>query len=266
MPHNHKLAFCACIARATAAVFSAFAAAGAQPACVPDGDDLPFCAGEHLEYRVDVSRVRASGRGVMSVEGPVELRGSQTYHLRFDVKAGLGPFKASDRTESWLDPLRMTSLRFRKRERHPLSKAQQDVELYPDEQRWEGQRGAGGESPTDVPLDELSFIYFIRTLPLASDSVYEFDRHFQRDRNPITVRVLRRESVATGLGELAAILVEMRVRDPERYGATDGVIWIHFTDDRRRLPARIESDIPVLGKAILTLQTVTARADRSGKP
>lgn len=233
---------------------------------MPEGDELPFCLGEHLEYRVEVSRVRASGRGVMSVEGPVELRGSQTYHLRFDFKAGLGPFKASDRTESWLDPLRMASLRFRKRERHPLSKAHQDVELYPDEQRWEGSRGTGGESPTDDPLDELSFIYFIRTLPLAADSVYEFDRHFQRDRNPITVRVLGRENVATGLGELPAILVEMRVRDPERYGTTDGVIRIHFTDDRRRLPARIESDIPVLGKAILTLQAVTARADRSGKP
>jgi hypothetical protein len=202
----------------------------------------------------------------MSVEGPVELRGSQTYLLRFDVKAGLGPFKASDRTESWLDPLRMASLRFRKREQHPLSKAHQEVELYPNEQRWEGGQGSKGDSPTDVPLDELSFIYFIRTLPLASDSLYEFDRHFDRKRNPITVRVLGRESVMTGLGELRAILVEMRVRDPERYGAADGVIRIHFTDDQRRLPARIESDVPALGKAILTLEAVTARADRSGKP
>lgn len=266
MQHNHKLPICDCIARATTAGLFAIAAAGAQPACVPEGDDLPFCVGEHLEYRVEVSRVRASGRGVMSVEGPVELRGSQTYLLRFDFKAGLGPLKASDRTESWLDPLRMTSLRFRKRERLPLSKAQQDVELYPDEQRWEGLRGTAGESPTDVPLDELSFIYFIRTLPLDTDSLYEFDRHFHRDRNPITVRVIGRERVPTGIGELSTILVEMRVRDPGRYGTSDGVIRIHFTDDRRRLPARIESDIPVLGKAILTLQSVTAPADRSGKP
>lgn len=230
------------------------------------GDDLPFCVGEHLEYRVQVSRVRASGRGVMSVEGPVELRGSQTYHLRFDFKAGLGPFKASDRTESWLDPQRMAVLRFRKREQHPLSSAKQEVELYPDEQRWEGLQGATGDSPTNLPLDELSFIYFIRTLPLAPDSVYEFDRHFQRDRNPITIRVLGRETVTTGLGDLPTILVEMRVRDPERYGEKDGVIRMHFTDDRRRLPARIESDIPVLGKAILTLQSVAERSGRSGKP
>lgn len=254
------------IARAAAAGFVAFSASEAQPVCVSESDDLPFCVGEHLEYRVQVSRMRASGRGVMSVEGPVELRGSQTYLLRFDFKAGLGPFKASDRTESWLDPQRMVALRFRKRERHPLSRGNQEVEMYPDEQRWEGLQGSGGDSPTSLPLDELSFIYFIRTLPLAPDSTYEFDRHFQRDRNPITIRVLGRETVTTGLGELPTILVEMQVRDPVRYGDSAGIIRIHFTDDRRRLPARIESEIPLLGKAIMTLQSISERSELSGKP
>jgi hypothetical protein len=229
-------------------------------------DALPFGVGEHLEYQVRVSRVRASGRGVMSVAGPVELRGSQTWLLRFDFQAGLGPVKAMDRTESWLDPERMAVLRFHKHEKHPLSRGRQEVELYPDEQRWEGLAGAGGQSPTPLPLDELSFIYFVRTLPLLPDSVYQFDRHFQRDRNPITVRVLGRDTITTGIGELATVVVEMRVRDPARYREAEGVIRIHFTDDRRRLPARIESEMPVVGKAVMTLQLVSERPDGSGKP
>ena len=202
----------------------------------------------------------------MSVEGPVKIRGRSTYLLRFDFKAGLGPLKAIDRTESWLDPERMAVLRFHKRERHPLSSGSQDVELYPDERRWEGAGGTAGESPTHLPLDELSFIYFIRTLPLEPDSTYQFDRHFQQDRNPVTVRVIGRDSVTTGIGRLETILVEMRVRDPARYRDAEGVIRIHFTDDHRRLPARIESEMPVVGKAVMTLQVVTERPGPSGKP
>lgn len=233
-----------------------------------EGDDLelPFAVGEMLEYRVRVARVKASGRGVMSVAGPVEIRGVRTYLLRFDFKAGLGPFQAIDRTESWLDPRNMTALRFHKKEKHPLASGTQQVEMYPDERRWEGMQGSSGESPSSLPLDELSFIYFIRTLPLEPDSTYEFDRHFQADRNPIVVRVLGRDTVATGIGNVPAILVEMRVRDPARYRDAEGVIRIHFTEDARRLPVRIESDMPVVGRAVMTLAVVTERPGPSGKP
>lgn len=242
------------------------AAAFGHPAPAQEGDTLPFRIGEHLEYRVNVSRFKASGRSSMSVEGPVDVRGTSTFLLRFDFRAGLGPFKAIDRTESWLDPRRMAVLRFHKSERHPLSSGKQEIELFPEEQRWEGKAGAAGDSPTHLPLDELSFIYFIRTLPLDSDTTDTFDRHFQRDRNPISVRVLGRDTVATGIGDLPTIHVEMRVRDPARYGESEGVIRIHFTDDHRRLPARIESEMPVVGRAVMTLEAVTERVVASGKP
>lgn len=251
---------------AIGAVAAAVAVTHPLSAQVGQDPDLPFAVGELLEYRVRVSRVKASGRGVMSVEGPVEIRGRRTYLLRFDFKAGLGPFKAIDRTESWLDPHAMAVLRFHKQEKHPLSSGKQEVELYPDERRWEGREGLHGESPTSLPLDELSFIYFIRTLPLEPDSIYAFDRHFQTERNPIVVKVIGRDTVSTGIGEVPAILVEMRVRDPARYGDTEGVIRIHFTEDARRLPVRIESEMPVVGRAVMTLAVVAERPGLSGKP
>lgn len=106
----------------------------------------------------------------MTVEGPDSVRGRRAYVLRFDVVVGFGPIKAFDRTESWLDPERLLSLRFQRREGHPLWTGQEAVELFPDERRWEGLGGVRGAIATAVPLDELSFIYFLRTLPLVSDS------------------------------------------------------------------------------------------------
>jgi hypothetical protein len=225
-------------------------------------DSLPFAVGERLEYRVKLSRLPASGRSVMTIEAD-SVRGHPVFLLRFDFSVGFGFIKAMDRTESWLEPSRLVALRFQKREQHPLWSGNETVELFPDERRWEGRDGATGETATGVPLDELSFIYFLRTIPFVSDSLYEFDRHYEPARNPISVKMVGRDTIATGVGEVAAIEVELRVKDPRRYGAGVGLIRIHFTDDARRVPVRIESDIPLAGKAVMTL--VAWNCGASGK-
>lgn len=224
-------------------------------------DILPFTIGERLTYRVRVPKLRADGRGAMWVEGPVDVRGISTYHLRFDVTATLGPIKGLDRTHSWLDRSRMTSLRYAKQESHPLSRHNEAVELFPNERRWDAGAAGSGQSPTDVPLDELSFLYFLRTLPFESDTTLEFSRHFDAERNPTRVRLLGRETIVTGAGVFQTVVVEMRVKDPRRYKG-DGVIRIHFTDDRCRLPVRIESAVPVFGRTVLTLEAHTHRRDQ----
>ena len=227
-----------------------------QPAIVvSDVAAPPIRIGERLRYAVRLSAVNLRGHGAMWVDGPAIVRGTETYVLHFGFDARLGPVKVSDTTESWLDPRRMASLRFAKRERHPFSSHDEDVALFPEEKRWSAADGRSGETITAEPLDELSFIYFLRTVPLVADSVYRFDRHFDAARNPTTVRVLRRESVTVGAGSFDAVLVEMRVRDPARYRG-EGVIRIHFSDDARRLPLRIESTMPVAGTALLTLEAL----------
>ena len=217
-------------------------------------DQLPFAVGERLNFRARAARLGVTGRGSMWVEGPAAVRGRATYVLRFDFRAGLGPVEAVDATESWLDPVAMTALRFHKYERHPLSNYRERIELYPEQRRWEAEDGRRGESPTDAPLDELSFMYFIRTLPLTPGATYRLDRHFEPDRNPASVRVAGRETVRTPAGEFRTILVELRVRDWRRYGG-DGVIRINLSDDERRLPVRIESAMPIIGNAVLTLES-----------
>jgi hypothetical protein len=214
---------------------------------------LPFVVGERLQYRVSVGKLGSIGEGVMSVEGPADIRGTSALVLRSSIQARIGLLKTTERSESWIDPTRMTALRYTKRARGPFSRGDQRVELFPDDQRWEDQHGRVGESPTNEPLDELSFIYYLRTLPLDADTDDRVVRHYDRDRNPITVRVLGRDTLRTKAGTFPTIIVEMRVKDPQRYGG-DGVIRLHFSDDAYRYPIRIESSVPVLGTTVLTLE------------
>lgn len=218
---------------------------------------LPFDVGERLHYRVTLGRLGTVGEGEMSVDGPEAVRGTETLVLRSQVSARVGFVKTTERAQSWIDPTRMTALRYLKRTQRALTRDdEQHVELFPEQRWWEDQRGHSGESPTSTPLDELSFIYYLRTLPLDSDTTTDLVRHYDPARNPIAVRVLGRDTVRTRAGTFPTIVVEMRVKDPRRYGG-EGVIRLHLSDDTFRYPVRIESSVPVLGATVLTLDSVT---------
>lgn len=214
---------------------------------------LPFSIGERLEYRVSVGLAGTVGRGTMSVEGPVDLRGTTTWLLRSDFRARIAWVGGSDQCDSWIDPERMSVLRSETTERRPFSQFEERVSVFPAESRWTTDAGRAGASPTDAPLDELAFIYFVRTMPLALDSAYRVDRHYDPARNPVDVRVLGRETVRTEAGEFATIVVEMRVKDPRRF-ERDGVIRLNLSDDAWRVPVRIQGAMPVLGTATFTLE------------
>jgi len=143
---------------------------------------LPFSVGEKLTYEVTVSKGGGKvGTATMWIEGPVDVRGTSTYLLRFDSKIRIAFLSAVSRSSSWFDPLRGSALRFFKHEQNPLSRNDESVDFYPDEKKWKSVKGETGQSPSNTPLDELSFMYFIRTLPLTSGATYRFDRHFDAD-------------------------------------------------------------------------------------
>lgn len=48
----------------------------------------------------------------------------------------------------------------------------------------------------------------------------------------------------------------MLVKDPVRYQG-EGVIQMHLTDDTRRIPVRIESNVPRAGRMVLALLSGT---------
>lgn len=213
---------------------------------------LPFAPGEALTYQVRVSRVGDVGTGRMWIEGPMMEGHTLVWRLRFEMEAGRGPIRASDRTSSWLDPVQFGIVRFEKSERHVLSRSDERVTIERETQRWSDASGRTGPLGHAAPLDELSFIYLLRTLPLDSGTVQRIERHFDAERNPTIVRVVGRDTLTTPAGIFRTRVVEMEVRDPKRYRGT-GVIRFHIDEGGCRMPIRIESRMPVLGVTTLTL-------------
>jgi hypothetical protein len=225
---------------------------------------LPFAVGEKLSYETRAGRT-FSGRAEMWIEGPVDVQGTAAMVLRFTFSTKVGPFGVSDETTSWWDPVRRATLRFEKHERHLLARHTEDVAIDRASGHWRGADGREGDSPSEAPLDELSFIYFIRTLDQAGDATLQLSRHFDPDRNPTTIRFVGRDTVATPAGTFATREIEMRVRDAQHYKG-EGVIRFSISDDVCRRPVRIESNIPGAGNVVMTLVAASPAVVECGAP
>ena len=212
----------------------------------------PFAPGEVLTYKAVSGRFGAFGTGVMRVDGPVDMRGQSAWQLSFDFRGRVGIFKVEDRSRSWITAGGFSSLRYERHERSPLGNSSEEVEIFPAELRWEGTNGQAGETPCEHPLDELSFIYFLRTLPLLDGEEYTLTHHFDPGRNPVRLTVIGRERIRVPAGEFETVVVEMRVSD-ERIRA----MRLYFSDDDARVPVRIESSAPWVGTTRLLLQSVS---------
>jgi hypothetical protein len=214
---------------------------------------VPFSPGEQCVYR-GTSRLGRIGTGTMSVAR--DSAGDRMYLLSFDFRGRIGFFRVSDRTRSWFDPRAMSSQHFTKRERSPITSRDEDVRMDVAGRRWQDRVRGGGSMATDSPLDELSFIYYVRALRLAEGDSYSLSRHYDPSRNPVTVRVIGRGVITVPAGSYRTIEVEMRVVDPVRYHGV-GIIQLHLTDDERRIPVRIESAIPRVGRMVMSLESGT---------
>lgn len=216
----------------------------------------PFGPGEQLQYSVRAATMGAKGETRMWVSGPEVIRGRSVIVLRSEASVGVAFFRGSDRSASWIDPVKFAALRFTQTERHLIGRITDSVEIYPDERRWERSNNRAGTLSSNAPLDVLSYIYLLRTLPLGTDSTWTFNRHVDAARNPTSVHVIGLDSITTPAGAFQVWNVEMRVRDTDHYDR-EGVIKVLISTDSQRIPVRIQSVMPTAGTTVMTLASIT---------
>lgn len=219
----------------------------------------PFSAGEVLSYDLTIGNLGRGGVGSLRVEAAEDIRGEPVEQVRFDFHNRVGPFNIEHHSRSHISLGRFTSLAYQVSEKTPLGTVEKDVQIFPENKRWEGAHESGVTDSIE-PLDELSFIYALRAMKLAPGDIYKLARHYDSKRKPAKVRVLRREPIRVPAGEFSAIVVELEVDDPDRYGGK-GLLRLFLSDDARRLPLRIESKVPVAGQLTLQLRSYVLPAE-----
>jgi hypothetical protein len=202
---------------------------------------VPFGVGERLEYDVKFGKLRV-GSGSMEVADVQDVRGRSTWHTIFQVRGGTFFYRVNDQYESWIDRHTGNSLRFKQ----DLNEGRRDVErafeIFPER----GVFQASGEDTTQAsvknPLDDGSFLYFLRTIPLAVGETYVFERYFRPDRNPVTIKVLRKERIGVPAGDFDAIVVQPVIKTTGIF-SENGHAEIWLSDDENRIMLQMKSGL-----------------------
>ncbi|MEO8333775.1 MAG: DUF3108 domain-containing protein [bacterium] len=202
--------------------------------------NVPWAVGERLEYDLKFGKLKV-GSGSMEVADVEEIRGRESWHTKFEVQGGTFFYRVNDTYESWFDTHTGNSLRFRQ----DLNEGSRDVErifnMYPE-------RGVFTENADTAmasvknPLDDGSFLYFIRTLPLTVGETYSFDRYFRPDRNPVTIKVLRKERISVPAGEFDAIVVQPIIKAKGIF-SENGHAEVWLSDDKNRIMLQMKSGL-----------------------
>jgi len=254
-----------------AAVTPAFAIAqGAEAETVPTQSEwteemvpvdpfaapAPFGPGEHLVYRVKVGIINA-GYGYMSVVGTADIRDNPSYAVRMGIRGGIGPLRVNDLYESWFDVSTFQSWRYI-RDIHEVGySSRRHYEFFPDRMEWDRlDNDETGRLGSALPMDEIAFIYFIRSMDLEVGKSYTLNRYFQDDGNPVVIRVLRKDQREVDGVLYNTIVVSPVIQTSGLFGE-GGDAEIHLTDDERRIMVYLKSNIPKFpGSLTMHLQTV----------
>jgi hypothetical protein len=219
---------------------AAISAAPALEAGAQGEMQVPWGVGERTEYDVKFGPIKV-GSGSMEVAGREMLRGEPVWHTVFRIKGGTFFYKVDDRMESWFTRDDLSTLRYIQDINEGRRDRTRNYEIFPDRSVYVENEGAEQPSVSN-PLDDGSFIYFIRTTPMEVGQTYEYQRYFKPDRNPVRVQVLRKERVTVPAGTFDAIVVRPIIKARGIF-SENGQAELWFSDDERRIMLQMKSKL-----------------------
>ena len=244
--------------------FLAFAVALAMGSALPlasqdasfvlgSNDARPFVVGERLTYGVRVGRL-GKGSAIAEIKGADTVRGRPVLHSVFQVNGSLLFFKVKDYYESWFDPRSLVSLRYHQDIDQGTYERLRKYEIYPEKGVYVDSTKAMELATVEKPLDDGSFLYFLRTVPLQVGKTYSFNRYFKPDRNPVTITVVRREKIRVPAGEFDAVVLQPKIKAKGIFSeSSNAEVWI--ADDDTRMMLQMRTSLPVVGSVLFQLRS-----------
>ncbi len=207
-----------------------------------DAMKVPFYVGEKLDYDVKFGALKV-GSASMEVLDITEVRGHVSWHTMFLVGGSIPFYRVNDRYESWFDVVSLTSHRFFQDIEEGNYKPKRHYEMFPERGMY--QLNDHPEQPTvSNPLDDGSFLYFVRTIPLEVGQSYAFSRYFNPEANPVRIKVVRRETLQTPAGTFRTVVIQPTFRSKGLF-SENGKAELWITDDDARMMVQLKTRLSI---------------------
>ncbi len=220
-----------------------------------------FGVGEYLDFGIYVSlpgvgRVPLKGgHGILEIPNVVKRNGHICYWLRSKAySTGLVGqlYPVNDIIESFMDVDSFYSYQFRKDVSEGKFKDKYTIDFDQKEHRAIRKNTFNVETYVRVQ-DIISAFYYVRTLNLQPGDTIPIPYHDNGGNYPISVIVHRRERVEVKAGKFNCLVIEPVIK-VEGLFKKKGRMLIWITDDKRKMPVKMESKIPVGSVQAVLLQ------------
>lgn len=213
--------------------------------------------GEKATYDVEL-KGQGVGTGSLEVLSRAQVDGHQTLHARLKLSGGLLFMKVDERFDSWFDPDRYFSRRFSKYQKELGKTKNLNYLISPEKGTVHETFSNDVDSlATDEPLDDVSMLFYARTLPLKIGDVDTIPRYFKSGRDVI-IRVLRKETITVPAGKFNTIVVQPVITNAGGLFGQGGKAEVYISDDAERNVVMIKTSIPLIGSVSLTLRELAA--------
>jgi hypothetical protein len=209
-----------------------------------------FGLGEKLTFLVHYGPINA-GNARLSIPEIVTVNGRPCYKIVSEMwsnKLFSSFFKIDDRVESYTDVDGLFSWRFSKRLREGDYKTEHEVAF--DQIKHLAVMTKDGKTDTlAVPpfvQDVLSAIYLVRAMAVSPGDTVHLDNHSDGKLFDLQVVIHKREKVHTKAGKFSCVVVEPFLKTSALF-QQKGRLVIHMTDDHRKMPVMITSQLYVKG-------------------
>jgi hypothetical protein len=199
-----------------------------------------YASDEQLVYSAYYGKLRV-GSGEMRLAGRDTVRGLAAWKAMFIIDGGIPGARLHDTTVSWFDSATFNSMRFVQNVHDPGYHANRDTHIFPDDKTY---RTKDGEIHPSVanPLDDMSLVYLVRTLPLEPGQCYVLNRYFKPESNPVVVHVVRRDTVDVPAGRFPAILLRPEIKTTGIF-SQNGHAELWLADDSARTVLQLKTSL-----------------------
>ncbi len=207
------------------------------------GPEYPFGVGERFEYSAKLGFLRL-GSGEIRIAAIDTIRGIPSFRFQFSLTGGNALYRLNSLLESWTGVEDLKSLRYHSTSDENGRIRERKYEIFPDSGFYR-QEGVAEPRPAPAhPLDDAAFLYFVRTYPLEVGQTYELDYYFRKEKNPLIIRVEKRERMELPDGsKVECLVVQPVIGDRGIFAEKQrGRVWV--TDDARRIPVQIQTRYP----------------------
>ena len=203
-----------------------------------------FKVGESLKFLIRYGPIQA-GYAYLEILQVRDVNGRRCFEVtsRAESNNFFSTFyKVRDKTVSLMDSVGLYSWHFSKKIREGKYRA--DIEVIFDQPNY---RVITKKDTIKTPAyvqDPLSSLYFLRTQNIEVGKSYFIDHFSGKKLYPLTVRVLRKETIRVRAGKFTCLVVEPVLKDAGVFNSKgDVTVWL--TDDRYRIPVLMKSKILV---------------------